>query len=395
VSIATPDLSAYTKSMEEVSLVARSMPEALRLSLENSGFQTLLESIRQHDGIARAAFGQLEEVRRAGLFDIVFTGQREMDVARQAVLNFEARFRLPEITEAARLIKDLQITSLSEFAARIATGTNLSLRRAIESMNTPWVNIQEQMRSVAGFAELQGIGQILRTMPAFDESVSAALRVNLGDWRDQITWPREIFTDLVARSDFYIGLGFNPALTDFPLSAFTQGLDIAGLRSAELPPLLDVPEPPAPATQEEEGLTRTNAAHDRLQRLERTLRKFIDEKMTNAFGVNWAKGRLPNGLHEKWLEKKLKAGEAGAEERPLVEYADFTDYELIICRADNWREVFAAFFNRPESVRESFQRLYPIRLDTMHARLITQDDELFLLVEVTRLIKALQRSRNI
>jgi hypothetical protein len=55
----------------------------------------------------------------------------------------------------------------------------------------------------------------------------------------------------------------------------------------------------------------------------------------------------------------------------LIEYADFTDYAAVICRADNWREVFSTFFNRPESVRESFQRLHPIRLDAMHARLIT------------------------
>jgi hypothetical protein len=47
------------------------------------------------------------------------------------------------------------------------------------------------------------------------------------------------------------------------------------------------------------------------------------------------------------------------------------------------------FFGRPESVRESFQRLYPIRLDTMHARPITQDDELLLYVETRRLVKIL------
>ena len=38
-----------------------------------------------------------------------------------------------------------------------------------------------------------------------------------------------------ARSDFYIRLGFNPVLTDFPLPAFEQCLDIAGL-PRELPP---------------------------------------------------------------------------------------------------------------------------------------------------------------
>jgi hypothetical protein len=69
---------------------------------------------------------------------------------------------------------------------------------------------------------------------------------------------------------------------------------------------------------------------------------------------------------------------------------DFTDYELIICKRDNWREVFGVFFDRPENVRESFQRLYPIRLDTMHARPITHDDQLLLYVETRRLLKVIR-----
>jgi hypothetical protein len=96
----------------------------------------------------------------------------------------------------------------------------------------------------------------------------------------------------------------------------------------------------------------------------------------------------------RWHEKKRKAEQAGAEERPLIEYADFTDYGQVICRADNWREVFGLFFVRPDSLRESFQRLHPIRLDTMHARLITQDDELLLHVEVKRLVKVITKRRN-
>ena len=98
--------------------------------------------------------------------------------------------------------------------------------------------------------------------------------------------------------------------------------------------------------------------------------------------------RLPGGCRDRWEEKKRKAKEAGAPDLPLICYADFTDYALIICRSDNWRDVFAAFFKRPEGVRESFQRLHPIRLDTAHARLISQDDELLLYVEVKRLCAA-------
>ena len=97
--------------------------------------------------------------------------------------------------------------------------------------------------------------------------------------------------------------------------------------------------------------------------------------MTAAFGAQWPRRQLPNGRYEEWVSKKGAATRAGAPSRPLIAYADFTDYVLIICKRDNWEQVFSPFFHRPENVRESFQRLHPIRLDTMHARPITQDDE--------------------
>jgi hypothetical protein len=108
------------------------------------------------------------------------------------------------------------------------------------------------------------------------------------------------------------------------------------------------------------------------------MRRFIDEQLTLAFGPDWPKRRMPPNLYDKWIDKKRKALEAGGPDLPLIYYADFTDYSPIICKDENWRVVFAVFFRRPENVRESFQRLHPIRLDTAHARLITQDDELLL-----------------
>jgi hypothetical protein len=53
--------------------------------------------------------------------------------------------------------------------------------------------------------------------------------------------------------------------------------------------------------------------------------------------------------------------------------------------------LFAVFFLRSESVRESFQRLYPIRLDTMHARRFPQDDELLLYVETRQMVKVIKK----
>ena len=384
------DISA----IEEASRASRSIADRLQSVGENSALMQAMESIRRNEELTRAAIGPLLELLRAGVLDLDSSWRREMDVARQAMEGYHARFKLPKIDETARLLETFKSGELSNIMARYA-GEYSSLKRAMESMRTPWLDIQETMRSIAGFAEIQGIGHALRMLPAFDENLSVALRVNLGDWRDPIAWRPEIFTDLAARSDFYISLGFNPALTDFPLPAFEQSLDIADL-PRELPPAAggqDTGTLRDKDDREEDGLSRTNGAHDSLQRLERLLRKFIDERMTQAYGPVWVKQRLPNGLYDQWREKKRKAEKAGAEVRPLVEYADFTDYPKIICRGDNWQAVFGTLFVRKESVRESFQRLHPIRLDVAHSRLITQEDELLLRVEVRRLVKVMAKRK--
>lgn len=147
----------------------------------------------------------------------------------------------------------------------------------MESMRLPWLDVQEQARSLASFAELlQGIGHALRNMPTFGEDLSAALRLDLGDWRDPITWRAEVLADMGARSDFYAGLGFNHALTDFPAPAFQESLwtspGCAGNRRRSL--TCTGSRYRAPVIQ---GFERTNKAHGWLLRLETQLRAFIDE----------------------------------------------------------------------------------------------------------------------
>jgi hypothetical protein len=98
---------------------------------------------------------------------------------------------------------------------------------------------------------------------------------------------------------------------------------------------------------------------------------------------------VPESIRKRWEEKRQTAQETGEAEWPLIAYADFTDYVAIITRKDNWDGVFSSIFKRQTFVQESFQRLYPIRICTMHARIITQDDELYLFVETKRLLKAI------
>jgi hypothetical protein len=347
---------------------------------ENSA---IAHALRSQEELARTALGPMWELRLAGLFEEDAPWQRTAALAREVMTKYEARFRLPDQLESGLLAEQFRSSIAENLAIHYQVRADETLQRAMEKMEVPWLDQQQVMRSVTGFAEILLIGEAVRTMPAFDDSLATVLRESLGDWRDPIQWRPEIFTDLAARADFYVGLGFNPALTDFPLPAFEQGLEIAGLESSQ-PESTDRSEDGS-----EEAVARTNAAHDQLQRVERSLRRFIDKKLTRACGPDWPRHRLPNGIYDSWQEKKRKAEEAGADERPLIEYSDFNDYALVICRKDNWREVFGAFFRREESVRETFQRLHPFRLDVAHARLITQDDEFFLRVEVKRLEKAM------
>lgn len=352
----------------------------------NSALKRMLADVERHRILIRSVEGPLEELRRAGVFDQTSPWQRELLRTQHMMADFSSRFILPDMGEAIRLAQEFHQGPMAKMLNQYSKQT-AGIQKAMEAMRTPWLDAQRQLESVSCFAEIQGIGGILANLPTFDDQVSDALRLGLGDWRDQITWPKDIFTDLGARSEFYIDLGFDPSLTDFPAPAFQESLIISGLRH-QPPPLVREYSVPVPQSgEDEEALVRTNIAHDYLLRLETNLRQFIDSKMTLAFGSDWPKHRLPNGMYDKWQGKKQKAEAAGRGTWPLVAYADFTDYELVICKKDNWRELFGGYFGRQESLRESLQRLHPIRLDTMHARPIGQDDELLLCVEVTRLIK--------
>lgn len=395
----TASLADVQRSVAKTSAIQKMMESVqgdtawMKALHQDSATQRMLENIQRDHEFMRKALGPLEDLRRAGIFEVDSPWRREMERVRQMMADFEARFRLPEIPELARLTAELKSSRWSEALTKYSAESS-ALQRAMENMRLPWIDVQEKLRSMASFAELQGIGIAVKNMPSFGQNLSAALRLDLGDWREPITWRPEVLADFGARSDFYASLGFNRSLTDFPAPAFQESLGIAGLRR-EPPSIVNLygaPIPPSDDKEEEEGFERTNTAHDWLLRLETQLRAFIDEAMTRAFGPTWPRHRLPNGIYDRWQEKKQAAEKIGARERPLIAYADFTDYERVICKSDNWRELFGAYFERQESVRESFQRLHPIRLDTMHARPITQDDELLLYVETRRLVKVIVRN---
>src|ERR1700730_6159461 len=89
--------------------------------------------------------------------------------------------------------------------------------------------------------------------------------------------------------------------------------------------------------EEEESFYRNNVVHDWLQRFESQIRRFIDMSLTAQYGSDWPRHQLPNGLYDKWVEKQAK--DKSGRVWPLVCCADFTEYESVICRKDNWNTV--------------------------------------------------------
>lgn len=315
-------------------------------------------------------------------------GQRYRDL-EEAKAYYDAQFRRPELEEVARLMGEFHPRAVTEWLQHEPTWIE-ELRTTLDRLHAPFLDVQRTLESMSGVAELRSIGHALSLGSSFDLAFAESLRVDLGDWRDPLQLAGLDLDDASARLELYDDRGLDSALVDLPAPAFREILDLSGLTQT-LPPLDEQYGDPIPAYayDEDEEMERLRRAYDWLCRFERNLRRFIDQAMTRLYGVGWARHRVPADVHEQWMQKQQRAVQAGGAPLPLIMYADFTDYEKIICRKDNWREVFAVIFLRPENVRESLQRLYPVRNCAMHARSITQEDELFLYVEVRRLAKVL------
>ncbi|MEJ2626788.1 MAG: Swt1 family HEPN domain-containing protein [Pseudolabrys sp.] len=281
----------------------------------------------------------------------------------------------------AKTIADLPLGAISKAFPNAITQAHFGMA----SMHSPWVNTQNALSSASGFTELFALGRVLGQQPPYDDDLTGHLRASIGDWRDPITWPEGLEANPVERLAFYNEKGLDSRTTDFSADAFDEIVNIAGLAVRSAPNLHD-----QELSEEERSYARTNRAHDCLQRFERSFRRFIERKMTSAFGRDWVKQKVPGEIRDDWERKRHKALENGEQAEALIDYADFTDYIRIIERRDNWDAVFKSTFRRRESIRESFQRLHPIRLCTMHARYVTNDDELFLLVEIKRITASIK-----
>jgi hypothetical protein len=273
-----------TDALEAFRRQTELLASALRAINKSSEMRQLITEMDRKQEIIRAALGPMEELRRCGFFEFESPLRQQLEQMRQTMADYEARFRLPEVSEAARLIQEIHNSSVTTWLKSHQEAT-ANLQQAIEAMKSPWLDTQNALRSFSGFAELQGIGQAIRSLPTFGDRLASVLRQELGDWRQTINWPAGIFIDPIARTEFYVERGLNPNLTNFPAPAFNESMWLAGLQEVSVSGVEEYGLSETENEDERQGFARTNTAHDRLQRFETHVRRFIDRQMTAALGL--------------------------------------------------------------------------------------------------------------
>lgn len=252
-------------------------------------------------------------------------------------------------------------------------------------MNAPWLDTNNELHSVASFARLQAIGDVVANATPYATSVGSWLRGGgLGDWRDSVSFPQS-FETVEGRTQIYVEQGVDIEAVESDTTIFVESAGIASLFASDEA----WAEVWVPAAVEEEKLAAL--AFVRLRKFEMMVRAFLRAEMERAFGPKWMKQRLPNGLLEAWKARQDSAKGTPDFNEDLLSYADFTDYIRIIERNDNWKDLFEAIFIRREDVKESLQRLHLLRLATMHARCLSTTDLLLMLCETRRISNALER----
>ena len=342
----------------------------------NYGMPTSLDDIQNQ---RRFIDIMVDQNKYLGSADSFFTGVDQ----RAAYHEYENNFRLPTSHEAALLALAASRNDVPDHSFSLPSSVEASTIKSINAMQHPWLHNNNFDQSAKSFSDIQLMGEMLKAYRPYDDILCGALRHNLGDWRDSINYNSKLFDDLGLRSHFYFEQGLNPSLTEFPAAAFDEILERAGLAEA-------VSDDASADESDEEGYARARAAFSDLQSFEVEIRTFIENKMVATFGQKWIKHKTPEGMAKKWEEKRDRAAQTSTNSTTLISYADFTDYIAIICRKDNWDGVFAPIFRRKESIQESFQRLFPVRIATMHARTISLDDKLYLIVEIGRIRRAIR-----
>lgn len=322
-----------------------------------------------------------------GLVDAASSLHPAIAAATEYRRAYERVFRLPELYELMPLsIEAAQKSSLASLAFG-AKGLATKLQLTMGKMTVPWLDDALPGASARAFADVQAIGALAARSDTFQPDVAALLREGLGDWRDTFLESDKGLLDPRVRADIYFERGLDRNLTDLPVGALDESLEVAGL------PLDEQALFQGDAGEERADSLRAKRVYSIMRTFEIRLRGFIVEAMLAQFGQGWIKHQVPGDVRARWEQRKesdLAAGGGG--KAHVMEFSDLGDCLAIIIRGDNWRGLFSFHFNSKESIKESLQRLLPIRNAIAHSRAVTEIDELYVRVETHRVMTAIRRS---
>ena len=107
-----------------------------------------------------------------------------------------------------------------------------------------------------------------------------------------------------------------------------------------------------------------------LKNLEENIRQLIEEELSKN-NPHWWKQRIPRDVKETAEERKQKDEKRKIwdyDEQPLISYIDFTDYEKIITKNDNWNDVFQDIFHDKTAISAKLKAIEPVRNTISHTR---------------------------
>ena len=367
--IRQPTFEALTRSVEWVDISAAFHSARLARQSYNSFAQSARSA---HELAVRDAHRALVRTNEFTKFEEFNHALKKVIQANNRAINLHHDAIRTDIERAAAVLQQAR-----DYSARLTRRQN-ELASRLASLTVPWAFEEYPALSVMGLARLTGMREIVAEANPYTMPTSDLYRHELGE---PVPFDPEAAPE--EREAAAMDSGMNPEVVAFPPVAYPRVLVVAGFQ-------FDLPALDAPASN---GGDTTGIFHhhhrELLDQIEHRLRKLVATELRRVAGSRWIRRRVPENTRDKWDRRKQEDQDRRGDSYALIYYADLMDMSDIICRGDNWNDIFSAIFKDRADFQIGMRRLNPIRHAMAHGRPLVRTDQLALCAEAARLLRAL------
>ena len=254
----------------------------------------------------------------------------------------------------------------------------LSIKRRMAAVDVPWAVADDVRVAGLGFARIARLHDISTGTAPFGSQAQGIFEEELG-----LPVPFDADGESKDRDIVAIQAGLNPEVVTFPRSVYPEVLCKAGFE-------VWIESIPTIVSDNGDRSGTLDSQHYLLfAKIETWLRIKVKTELEKLVGDRWYKERVPGEIWKRWQDRREADRQERGDSYHFEFYADFTDWSQIICRKDNWREVFHRYFRSKDDVQVSLQRLNPVRNAIAHNRPLVRFDQLILVSEGSRVMTAL------